>query len=142
MKRKHKLRNCFSSLDTPKNRWDFIDNIRRQIKKSANITTTAQDGILYYFPPYCLHIKENGSSSRMGAFFTRCVLIEFTMFVHLSENFIHQIAANLPLNATEKSENMTKKEYIEKKLSSYLFNSLFYKNGKAQKMPVVAGRLL
>ena len=38
----------------------------------------------------------------MKRFFTRCLSIAFTMFVHVSEreNFFHQILANLRQNAT------------------------------------------
>ena len=38
-----------------------------------------------------------------NVFFTRCLPIAFTMFVHVYEReyFFHEIVANLPLNATE-----------------------------------------
>ena len=43
----------------------------------------------------------------------------------------------------ERLENMMKKEcFSEKKKHFHLLKSLFYKNGKAQNMPVVASRLV
>ena len=45
---------------------------------------------------------EAKSSTQMVRFFTRCLSIAFTMFVHVSElEFFHQIVANLPQNAIE-----------------------------------------
>ena len=60
------------------------------------------------------------------------------MFFHLIYEVFWQIRKFFKL---EKLENMMKKHFFEKK-RFHLLKKLLYQNGKAQNMPMVAGRLV